>query len=116
MSDSSGEAFYLRDEDSGHFWSPTPLPCGGASAYECRHGFGVSTFEHVEDGIRSQLVVTVSLEDAIKFSVLKVSNESGRARRLSVTSVLKCDPRRAAILAATQCGLDARATRAKQEC
>ena len=24
--------FYLRDEESGHFWSPTPLPCRGASA------------------------------------------------------------------------------------
>ena len=32
VSDSSGEAFYLRDEESGHFWSPTPLPSRGASA------------------------------------------------------------------------------------
>ena len=89
VSDSSGEAFYLRDEESGHFWSPTPLPCGGASAYECRHGFGVSTFEHVEDGIRTQLVVTVALDDAIKFTVLKVSNESGRPRRLSATGYVE---------------------------
>ena len=26
VSDASGEAFYLRDEETGHFWSPTPLP------------------------------------------------------------------------------------------
>ncbi len=26
VSDSSGEAFYIRDEDTGHFWSPTPMP------------------------------------------------------------------------------------------
>jgi len=26
VSDSSGEAFYIRDEERGHFWSPTPLP------------------------------------------------------------------------------------------
>ena len=32
VSDSSGEAFYLRDEESGHFWSPTPLPSRGANA------------------------------------------------------------------------------------
>ena len=89
VSDASGEAFYLRDEESGHFWSPTPLPCGGESAYECRHGFGASTFEHVEDGIRTQLVVTVSLDEAIKFSVLKVSNESGRPRRLSATGYVE---------------------------
>ncbi len=30
VSDSSGEAFYIRDEESGHFWSPTPLPSRGA--------------------------------------------------------------------------------------
>ena len=26
VSDSSGEAFYIRDEETGAFWSPTPLP------------------------------------------------------------------------------------------
>jgi len=88
VSDASGEAFYLRDEESGHFWSPTPLPCGRGSD-ECRHGFGVTTFEHVEDGIRTQLVVTVSLDDAIKFSVVKVINESGRSRRLSATGYVE---------------------------
>ncbi len=25
VSDAGGEAFYLRDEETGHFWSPTPL-------------------------------------------------------------------------------------------
>ncbi len=32
VSDASGEVFYLRDEDSGHFWSPTPLPSRGTGA------------------------------------------------------------------------------------
>ena len=36
VSDSSGEAFYLRDEESGHFWSPTSLPCRGAAPYVSR--------------------------------------------------------------------------------
>ena len=26
VSDASGEALYLRDEETGHFWSPAPLP------------------------------------------------------------------------------------------
>ena len=30
VGDASGEAFYLRDEEDGRFWSPTPLPAGGA--------------------------------------------------------------------------------------
>ena len=87
--DSSGEAFYLRDEESGHFWSPTPLPSRGAGSYVSRHGFGYSVFEHAEDGIRSELWVYVALDAAIKFSVLKVYNESGRPRRLSATGYVE---------------------------
>ncbi len=89
VTDNGGETFYLRDEESGHFWSPTSLPCGGVSPYVTRHGFGVSTFEHVENGIRTQLTVFVALDDAIKFSVLKVSNESGRTRRISATGYVE---------------------------
>ena len=40
VSDSGGEAFYLRDEERGHFWSPMPLPARGATPYVTRHGFG----------------------------------------------------------------------------
>ena len=85
VSDSRGEAFYLRDEERGHFWSPTPLPCRGAPSYVTRHGFGYSVFEHTEYGIRSELWVYVALDAAIKFAVLRVRNESGRSRRLSAT-------------------------------
>src|SRR5437868_10932334 len=46
--DSSGEAFFVRDEETGRFWSPTGLPARGAGAYVARHGFGYSVFEHEE--------------------------------------------------------------------
>jgi cellobiose phosphorylase len=85
VTDSRGEAFYLRDEERGHFWSPTPLPCRGATPYVTRHGFGYSVFEHTERGIRSEMWVYVALDAAIKFTVLKVRNQSGRSRRLSAT-------------------------------
>ena len=42
-------------------------------------------FEHIEGGIRSELTVYVATDVAVKFSVLKIRNESGRARRLSAT-------------------------------
>jgi cellobiose phosphorylase len=89
VSDASGEACYIRDEDSGHFWSPTPLPSRGAGSYVTRHGFGYSVFEHIEDGIRSELWVYVALDASIKFSVLKVRNDSGRSRRLSATGYVE---------------------------
>ena len=89
VSDASGEAFYLRDEERGHFWSPTPLPSRGATPYVSRHGFGYSVFEHTERGIRSELWVYVALDASIKFMVLKVRNESGRSRKLSATGYVE---------------------------
>ncbi len=89
VSDSSGEAFYIRDEERGTFWSPAPLPSRGAMPYASRHGFGYSVFEHAEHGIRSELWVYVGLDASIKFTVLKVRNESGRSRRLSATGYVE---------------------------
>ena len=89
VSDYSGEAFYIRDEESGHFWTPTPLPCCGTKPYVIRHGFGYSVFENTEDGIRSELWIYVALDTAVKFSVLKLHNESGGPRRLSVTGYVE---------------------------
>ncbi len=89
VGDANTEAFYLRDEETGQFWSPTLLPCGGAAPYETRHGFGYSRFEHIEGGIRSHLTVYVATDAPIKFAVLSLANESGRARRLSATGYLE---------------------------
>ena len=89
VSDSGGEAFYLRDEESGSFWSPTPLPCRGRQMCVSRHGFGYSVFEHAEGGIRSELWVYVARDAPVKFSVLKVRNESGRTRKLSATGYVE---------------------------
>lgn len=89
VSDASGEAFYIRDEESGYFWSPTPLPSRGVNPYVSRHGFGYSVFEYSEGGISSELWVYVALDAAVKFSVLKVRNISGRPRRLSATGYVE---------------------------
>jgi cellobiose phosphorylase len=85
VTDLSGEAFYLRDEQSGQVWSPTPLPSPGHTPYVPRHGFGYSVFEHTEDGIASELWIYVSVTEPVKFALLKLRNHSRRTRRLSVT-------------------------------
>jgi cyclic beta-1,2-glucan synthetase len=89
VTDSGGEAFYLRDEDSGRYWSPTPLPAGGSGPYTSRHGFGYSVFEHTEDGIGSELWVYVDRSEPVKWCVLKIRNGSGRPRRLSATGYVE---------------------------
>ncbi|WP_235209466.1 GH36-type glycosyl hydrolase domain-containing protein [Methylobacter sp. BBA5.1] len=85
LSDISGETVYVRDEETGEFWSPTPLPARGRSGYICRHGFGYSVFEHFETGIYSELSTYVAMDAPVKFVAVKLRNASGRARRLSLT-------------------------------
>jgi cellobiose phosphorylase len=85
LKDSSGEACYLRDDETGYVWSPTALPARGRGDYQTRHGFGYSVFEHREEGIHSELSLYVAADAAVKFSVLKIRNDSARHRRLSAT-------------------------------
>ncbi len=89
VSDTSGEAYYLRDEETGHFWSPMPMPSRGVEPYVSRHGFGYSVFEHTEGGIRSEVWVFVATDAAVKFTVLKISNTTDRTRRLSATGYVE---------------------------
>ena len=89
VGDANTEAYYIRDEDTGRFWSATLLPSGGATPYVTRHGFGYSVFEHNESGIVSELTVYVAIDAPVKFAALKLRNASGRARRLSVTGYLE---------------------------
>jgi cyclic beta-1,2-glucan synthetase len=88
----SGEVIYLRDEETGHFWSPTPLPRRRGQSngsYTCSHGFGYSRFEHHQAGITTELWVYVDLHETVKYSVLKIRNDSNRQRRLSATGYVE---------------------------
>jgi cyclic beta-1,2-glucan synthetase len=89
VTDASGEAIYVRDEDSGRVWSPSPGPAPGAGGYISRHGFGYSVFEHITAGIRSELTVFVARDAPVKFSMLKLRNDSPQPRRLSVTGYVE---------------------------
>ena len=53
--------------------------------YVCRHGFGYSVFEHHEAGISSTLSTYVAMDSPVKFVVVKLRNDSNRARQLSLT-------------------------------
>ena len=84
VSDPPGEAVFLRDEETGEFWSATPLP-SGAGPYTVRHGQGYSTYAHTRDGLASSLMLFVPPTDPVKAYHLTLSNHSGRRRRVSVT-------------------------------
>ncbi|WP_460686744.1 GH36-type glycosyl hydrolase domain-containing protein [Niabella aquatica] len=89
VSDKTGEAFYIRDEISGRYWSPSPLPCSSGRPYIARNGFGYTVYEHIAFGIKSEMWVFVDASDAIKFSIIRVKNLSARQRKLSVTGYIE---------------------------
>jgi cyclic beta-1,2-glucan synthetase len=90
VTDRPGQAFYLRDEETGDLWSPTALPIRDeAATYVARHGWGYSRFEHASQGIAAELLEYVPLADPLKISRLKLRNLSDRARRLSVTAYVE---------------------------
>jgi len=86
VSDPPGEVIYLRDEDSGTTWTPTPLPIREGQDYLIRHGQGYTVFEHASHGISQELLVFAPLDAPVKISLLRLRNRSDRRRRLSATS------------------------------
>jgi cyclic beta-1,2-glucan synthetase len=87
VSDPSGEAILVRDDETGLAWSPTPGPLPRtptSGRFVIRHAAGVTSFARATSGIRHVLDVFVDETDPVKLSLLTLTNESGTARRLSV--------------------------------
>ncbi|MCX6566986.1 MAG: DUF3131 domain-containing protein [Candidatus Aminicenantes bacterium] len=86
VTDPTAEALFIRDDETGETWSPTPGPMprkNGDGRFVIRHSAGLTRFARIACGLRQDLDVFVDTKDPVKFSVLTLSNESGRARRLS---------------------------------
>jgi cyclic beta-1,2-glucan synthetase len=87
VTDPTAEALFLRDEEAGDVWSPTPGPMRRtpeSGRFVTRHAAGVSRFTHASHGILQDLAVFVDAKDPVKFSLLTLTNRTGRPRRLSV--------------------------------
>jgi cellobiose phosphorylase len=93
--DQPGRYVYLRDQESGKYWSPTwqPTPERKLDAYECRHGPGYTRITSRYRGIQAELLYFVpasqgssstSQDDqpAFELWVLRLCNHSRRPRRL----------------------------------
>ena len=88
VSDTPSEAIYIRDEETGAFWTPTALPIRESEAYRARHGQGYSTFEHNSHGIEQELTTFVPMDNRnrpVRIQRLKLKNRSNRKRKFTVT-------------------------------
>jgi cellobiose phosphorylase len=59
--DQPGRYVYLRDQESGTYWSPTwqPIPGRKLADYECRHGAGYTRINSRYQGIHAELLYFV---------------------------------------------------------
>ncbi len=94
--DQPGRYVYLRDQESGRYWSPTwqPIPERKLAGYECHHGPGYTRIISRYQGIHAELLYFVphvpspdasskeSAETGCELWVLKLRNASRRLRRL----------------------------------
>jgi cyclic beta-1,2-glucan synthetase len=85
VSDPPSEAIYLRDEDTGQVWSPTPLPARANAPYIIRHGMGYTIFEHHSHQLEQEMKVFAAPDAPIKIVQLKLKNTTSRTRRINIT-------------------------------
>ncbi|MEO8430492.1 MAG: glucoamylase family protein [Acidobacteriota bacterium] len=86
VSDPAGEAIFIRDEESGEIWCPTPQPVRDGRATLVRHGMGYTRFEREVSGIALGLTQFVPRADPVKISRLTLENRTAAPRTLSVTA------------------------------
>ncbi len=85
ISDDPGEALYLRDEETGQIWTPTPLPAGADTPYRVRHSAGRTVYEHNSHGLKQRLELFVDPEELVKVARLRLENTWDRVRRITAT-------------------------------
>jgi cyclic beta-1,2-glucan synthetase len=94
--DTPGEAMYLRDEETGVVWSPTPMPAPAEAPYLVRHGAGYTVFEHRSHGLGQSLRLFLLPDAPVKVVALRLENLWQRPRRVTATYyaqwILGADP------------------------
>ena len=86
--DSNGKYFYIKDGDT--IWNPAWQPVRTElDAYECRHGLGYSRFTSSRDGVASDLLVFVPLDDTCEVRQLRLTNSTSGTKELKLFSYVE---------------------------
>ncbi len=84
-----GHYVYLRDEETGDYWSvswqPVGKPLTGAK-YACRHGFSYVKYLCDYRGIAAEQTLFVAQDDPVEFWDVRVRNAGDKPRSISVFS------------------------------
>jgi cellobiose phosphorylase len=90
--DRPGRYVYLRDSETGEFWSANWQPiCGHIEGFEACHGIGYSRVAYDSHGITSQITYYVPPRDDIEVWMVSLTNTGGRPRRIQAFPYVKWD-------------------------
>jgi cyclic beta-1,2-glucan synthetase len=87
VTEETGEAIYLRDDETGRAWGATPGPMRRGAESErwiVRHAAGVTRYTHREREIEQELALFVHVSAPVRFGLLTLVNHGKRPRRLSI--------------------------------
>ena len=85
--DRPGHYIYIRDDETGEFWSVSWQPCGGPlEHYRCRHGLSYSVYECTGRGVNAAQTLFIPRGENVELWDLKLENPGESARSLSVYS------------------------------
>ena len=88
--DGPGHYVYLRDNDTGDFWSVSWQPVGKPKEhYSCRHGLSYGKYLCDYSGINAQQTLFAAIDDPVEIWDVRLRNDSGKKRNLSVFSYLE---------------------------
>ncbi len=90
--DRPGHYVYLRDDDTGEYWSISWQPVGidlNSATYVCRHGLSYSKFQSVYREIEAEQILFIPLSDDVEIWDVKITNRSTNRRHLSVFSYVE---------------------------
>ena len=88
--DAGGRYIYLRDVETGKFWSPTwqPVRCE-LDNYSCRHGLGYSIIQSEYQGIKAKIGYFVPLGSNLEIWDVNISNNLELRRVLDIFSLVE---------------------------
>jgi len=85
--DRPGHYIYLRDDDTGEFWSLSWQPVGKnfkKAKYVCRHGLSYSKFQCDYKDLEAEQLMFIPLEDDVELWDVKIKNNGRKKRNISV--------------------------------
>ena len=90
--DRPGHYVYLRDDETGEFWSLSWQPAGknfNEAKYICRHGLSYSKFQCNYKDIEAQQLLFIPVNDDVELWDVKIKNKSNKPRKLSIFSYIE---------------------------